>query len=259
MKIMFSYLEIETSSLCNKTCPWCLFGQLPNFRGDEFQFLDTSYIKKILNELSQNKFKGVISFYSMNEPLLDERIKNGSLFRECRNILSNADVKFNINTNGILLDDNIEKMFNSGLDNIHISCYDEDILIKAKNIQKKYTGIIILDYTNEKANVLKFNRAGSIKSFTGVLTKKKKSCTLPVFSSVIGFDGEVRLCCNDVLGQIKLGNIKYENLYDILDGEKMKKLRNRILINREEVFPCNICNFEESPILTANSEIKTEY
>jgi len=225
---------------------------LPNFRGDKLQLLDTVYIEKILNEMKQNQFKGIISFYSMNEPLLDERIKNGSLFRLCRNILSNADVKIKINTNGSLLDDSIVKMFDSGLDNMYISCYDKHMLNKAKSLQKKYTKIVVLDYTNEKANILKFNRAGSIKSYSGYIAKNKKSCTLPVFSSVIGFDGEVRLCCNDALGQIKLGNIKHENLYDILNGKKMKKLRNQILINKEDVFPCNICNFEESPILPAN-------
>jgi len=249
---MFNYLEIETCNLCNRTCPWCLFGQLPNFRGDELQFLDTVYIEKILNELTQNQFKGVISFYSMNEPLLDERIKDGSLFRLCRNILSDTDVQIKINTNGSLLDDNIVKMFNSGLDNMCISCYDDNMLNRAKSLQKEYPSIVVLDYTNEKAGILKFNRAGSIKSYSGFVNENKKSCTLPLFSSVIGYDGEVRLCCNEALGQIKLGNIKSENLYDILNSKEMKKLRNKILINREEVFPCDICNFEESDILEAN-------
>lgn len=246
MKVMFNYLEIETCNLCNRKFPWCLFGQLPNFRGDELQFLDTFYIKKTLNELKQNQFKGVISLYSMNEPLLDERIREGSLFRLCRNILGDANVKIKINTNGILLNNNTAKMFEAGLDNMYISCYDEDMLIKAKSLQKNYSSIVVLDFTNEKANILKFNRAGSIKSYSGFVTENKKSCTLPIFSSVIGFDGEVRLCCNDAIGQIKLGNIKKENLYDILNGKEMKKLRNKILINKAEVFPCNKCNFEES-------------
>ncbi len=253
MKIMLNYLEIETCSLCNRTCPWCLFGQLPNFRGDKLQFLDTFYIEKTLNELNQNQFKGVISFYSMNEPLLDERITNGSLFRLCRKILSNAYVKIRINTNGSLLDsENVGRMFNSGLDNMFISCYDENMLNKAKNLQKEYEKISILDYTNEKAKLLKFNRAGSIKSYSEFVVENKKSCTFPIYSSVIGFDGEIRLCCNDALGQIKLGNIKNENFYDILNSKKTSKLRNQILINRENVFPCNICNFEELPILKAN-------
>lgn len=247
MKVMFNYLEIETCNLCNRKCPWCLFGQLTNFRGNELQFLDTFYILKILDELKQNIFKGVISFYSMNEPLLDWRIRDGSLFQLCRNILGDTNVKMRINTNGILLNNsNAKKMFEAGLDNMYISCYDEEILVKAKSLQKKYASIVVLDFTDEKANILKFNRAGSIKSYSGFVTENKKSCTLPLFSSVIGFDGEVRLCCNDAIGQIKLGNVKKENLYDILNGKEMKKLRNKILINREEVYPCNICNFEES-------------
>lgn len=249
MKIMLNYLEIETCSMCNIKCPWCPFGQIPNFRENKLDFLETIYIRKIFNELKLHQFKGVISFQSLNDPLLDERITNGSLFKLCRKILSYDDVKIRINTNGIFLNNsNIENMLSSGLDKLFISCYTDEILNKAKEYKSKYPYYIeILDYTGERTAELKYDRAGIIKSYSKFVPKETTSCTLPIFSSVIGFNGEVRICLNDPLGQLKLGNIKNENLYDILNSEKVRKIRNKIITNRKEVFPCNICNFEVDP------------
>lgn len=247
MKIMLNYLEIETCSLCNQTCPWCLFGQIPDFREKTLQLLDIAYIKKILLELRQNDFKGTISFYSMNEPLLDKRITDGSIFQLCREIIG-EEVAIKIHTNGVLLTaENVSKMLHAGLDKIFISCYEEDIIRKAKKLKNVYKKIEILNYTKENAKQLKCNRAGSILPYETAPNESKKKCTLPIFSSVIGFDGEIRICCNDPLGQIKLGNIKNEDLFAVLNGKKASMLRNKILTNREDVFPCNICNFEETP------------
>ena len=50
MNIILNQLEIETCSLCNRKCPWCLFGQIPDFRGNELQFLEIRYIEKIFRE-----------------------------------------------------------------------------------------------------------------------------------------------------------------------------------------------------------------
>ena len=254
MNIILNQLEIETCSLCNRKCPWCLFGQIPDFRGNELQFLEIRYIEKIFRELNRNHFKGIINFYSMNEPLLDKRITDGELFRLCRKYLNDLDVKMCINTNGDLLENsNIERMTRSGLERINVSCYSEPVLEKVTEMRKKFKEIIILDYTNERAKLLIHNRAGAITSYSGHSASGTKSCSLPVFSTVIGFDGNVRLCCNDALGKMKVGNIMNNNLYDILNQKNICKLRNKILVNRKTVSPCSICNFEEV------SEHKTDF
>ena len=85
MNIILNQLEIETCSLCNRKCPWCLFGQIPDFRGNELQFLEIRYIEKIFRELNRNHFKGIINFYSMNEPLLDKRITDTYYLYSYRN------------------------------------------------------------------------------------------------------------------------------------------------------------------------------
>lgn len=242
MRIKLTYLEIETCSCCNRKCPWCLFGQRKDFRGETNAYLEIGYLEKVFYELKENNFEGVISFHSMNEPLLDERIADGNIFKLCKSILGNKAV-LKITTNGDLLNDNVEKMFSLGADYLYVSCYSEEVLHNSINLQKLYSKISILDLTNQNSAKLIFNRAGSINShYAG---ENKKSCMLPLYSTVIGFDGEVRLCCNDAIGQLKFGNIKTQRLYDILNSEKMKKLRNDICLSRSTVFPCNICNFDD--------------
>lgn len=248
MKINLTYLEIETCSMCNRTCPWCLFGQIPDFRGSEQRFLDTAYIEKVLVELKHNEYKGIIAFHSMNEPLMDERITDGTIFQLCRKILGFNDVKIRVNTNGVLLSNEIiTKMLSSGLERIYISCYDGSMLDKALTLKGKYEEIVVLDFTGERASLLKYNRAGSIKSeYEPERSSAAKTCKFPIFSSVVGFDGEIRLCCDDPLRQIELGNIKNENLYDVLNSKRACELRNKIVIDRNSVFPCNVCNFTET-------------
>lgn len=242
MKIKLTYLEIETCSLCNRKCPWCLFGQHSDFRRGKNAYLDICYLEKVFHELKEKKFAGVISFHSMNEPLLDERIANGSIFKLCKSILD-RDVVLKITTNGDLLNENVEIMFNSGMDCLYVSCYNKEILYRSIDMQKFFPKISILDFTNENKSKLIFNRAGSI--YSHYLGENKKSCMLPLYTTVIGFDGEIRICCNDAIGQLKFGNIKTQMLYDILNNEQMKKLRNKICLSRDSVFPCNICNFDD--------------
>ncbi len=52
-----------------------------------------------------------------------------------------------------------------------------------------------------------------------------KPCPLIYSQLVIGWDGEVGLCCEDINVEIKLGNVKAENLISIFNGDRMQKIR----------------------------------
>lgn len=152
---MLEYVEIETCSSCTRKCPWCLYGQIEGFADQPFEILETLYIEKILYELLENNFKGTISFYSMNEPMLDERIIDGKLFRLCKKIMGEA-VKIKLNTNADLLTEQILKqMKESGLDFVSISCYDMDVLnkinpyvIQQKNYPRAASNVAYILFTS---------------------------------------------------------------------------------------------------------------
>lgn len=240
---MLEYIEIETCSSCTRRCPWCLYGQVEGFAERPFEILETSYIEKILYELRENNFNGTVSFYSMNEPLLDKRIVDGSLFRLCKKILG-TEVRIKLNTNADLLtEDILIGMKDAGVDFVTISCYDTDILNRVKQYYYKYKGVNCRNYTEGNRENLKYNRAGSIESITDLRNTEFESCHMPYYTTIVGYNGNVRLCAFDSLGQVDIGNVKEQKLFDILNSEKMKKLRNEILNNRMNVEPCNKCNF----------------
>jgi len=240
---MLEYVEIETCNLCTRRCPWCLYGQVKGFADRPFEKLETSYIEKVLYELRDNNFKGTVSFYSMNEPLLDDRIVDGSLIRLCKKILGDS-VKIKLNTNADLLTEEILKgLKEAGLDFASISCYDVEVLNRIKEYYYKYKGVNCRDYTSENRGKLKYNRAGSIDSITDLQNTNFTSCHMPYYTTIIGYNGKVRLCAFDSLGQVEIGNIKEHSLFDILNSDRMKKLRKEILNNRMNTAPCNKCNF----------------
>ena len=139
----------------------------------------------------------------MNEPLLDERIRNGMLLSESKKILENINLK--IITNGDLLTiANIEVMYEAGLNALSISCYDEDVLDKARYFRTIFPDIHVINFTEGGKNDLKYNRAGSIKNTIATKSENPNKCQMPFFQTVIGWDGEVRLCCHDALNKIKI-------------------------------------------------------
>ena len=235
------YIEIETASGCNRACKWCLFGQYPNFRPAQLQFLDKDIIIKIFNDLSAISYQGIIAFYSINEPLLDDRICSGELFRHCKEILGN-NVIIELMTNGDNLTAScLSKMFASGLDSLLITAYEKDNYNTYKNVFANSDNIRILDHSCFNEGYYYSNRAGSISDSLNS-QKRYKNCLFPYYKTVIGWDGELRICYNDILQNIKVGNVYKDSLLSILNSEKFIKIRDQLKTNREAISPCNQCN-----------------
>lgn len=237
------YVEIETCSACTRECRWCLFGNDTGYFNGKNEYLETEYITKVLNELKSIQFRGMVSFFSINEPLLDERITSGDLIRRAREILD-VSVTLLITTNGDLLTKQLCKnLFASGLDKLVVSCYDDKTINHAYRYHEQYSKIEIQDKRYFNDGKWEYNRAGSVSCND---SRHYQSCLIPYLQSVIGWDGDVRLCCYDVLSKGKLGNIKKDSYLSILTNPEFNQLRKNILNNREFVHPCNLCNVEGS-------------
>lgn len=249
------YIEIETHSACTRKCNWCLFGAYPNFRPKKQQFLEDEYILSILYNLRENNFRGVIGFFSINEPLMDLRIAEGTLFRKSKQILGN-NVLFSITTNGDLLNDEmVTRLFESGLDFMKISCYETERYEKLNHLYKDNSRIIVLNQTRYNLGEYESNRGGSLA--TSHLITNHNSCYFPQYRIVIGWDGEVRICYHDILQRIKLGNIKNSSLQSILNSSQYTQLVHDIQYSRQSVFPCSVCNVcgNEKKFLDSNKTI----
>lgn len=247
------YIEIETHSACTRECPWCLFGAYPEFRPQKLTFLETKYIYDTFENLYAHDFSGVIGLFSINEPLMDPRIVSGQLIRACKEILG-KNVLVTITTNGDLLTNTLaDQLFSFGLDTMKISCYSTEQFVKFEKIFGNYPNVTILDQTRYLEGKFESNRGGSL--FNAPISFD--SCYYPKYRTVVGWDGEVRICYNDVLQQRKIGNIKNIPLFEILESDEMYALRERIRTQRRFETPCCNCNVRghEEKLIQSNQTI----
>ena len=237
------YIEIETISSCTRKCPWCLFGQYPNYRPKEAHLLETECIENVLFDLRNNGFIGVIGLFSINEPLLDPRITSGYLIEKCKKVLGNS-VRISLTTNGDLLCESLlESLFTYGLDQIKISCYSQDRYDRMLQLTNGYTNVLVLDQTRYNHGEFESNRGGALCG-SNRKNHEFSSCAYPYYRTAIGWNGNVRLCYNNILEDIILGNIHDRLFSEIVNSNYSEELRQLIYNQRQAIFPCNQCNVQ---------------
>ena len=67
-----SYVEVETSRRCNRTCEWCPNAEHPARRKQEL--MEWELFRQVIDELGALKYDGWLAFHNYNEPLLNRRI-----------------------------------------------------------------------------------------------------------------------------------------------------------------------------------------
>ena len=197
-------LEIELFSFCNRTCPWC-----PNSTIDRKhnQFLDWEILKKIVQELKDQKFKGVITFSRYNEPL-----SLISEFKERINYIHQElpNIKLVTNSNGDFVTEEVLK--DLAIDELSIMDYDylgpeecEKRLnswgYSVQEVRGSYLYAThptyhtqILYCTNWGDNRVITDRGGYLKEYS---TKERQiPCYEPKYFCGINYDGTVSPCCN---------------------------------------------------------------
>jgi len=196
----FDCVNIETATACNRRCSYC-----PNSIYDRGliknqKFLPIETYKKIIDELAEINYSGKICPCSYNEPLLDKRLFD--LMKYTREKLPKCEI--GVFTNGDYLTEEIKKkLIECGVDRI--------LLSEHKDINYKYR--------------LLNNRGGLVNPIN---VDYYPRCAYEDFQIVIDYDGNLILCCNDYLGQVKFGNIKKEKLLNVWNNPFYKKIRKEL-------------------------------
>lgn len=231
----FNIVEIETITKCNRKCTYC-----PNYNYDRGNHLmDEKLFKKIIDDLSEIKYKGRIRPHFYGESLLDKRLPY--LMEYTRKKLPHSRIE--IFTNGDLLTtDLFNKLINAGVNYFKITQHGElmskkiselfGYIKKNPNFKKK------IGYENFNSGTILVNRGGLI-SYKN--TKKFKRCKRQLFSVVIDYRGNLILCCNDYLSSVIFGNLKKENLIYIWNKPSYKKIRENIKKGKLELDICKKC------------------
>jgi len=126
-KLLPEFIELETSTFCNRRCPWC-----PNSiykRGSKQKHINKKLFLKIIKDLKNIDYKGSLALHNYNEPLLDRYLYDW--IKIIRKEL--PKVKIIIFTNGDFLTKTIcNKLLNSGVSTLYISVHDT---IKSKDYE----------------------------------------------------------------------------------------------------------------------------
>lgn len=221
---LFDKISIESNSFCNRSCSFCTRTN----DNREKSRMPEELVYKVLYELAEIEYKGLISFHFYNEIFTDKRIF--SFFEKCQELgLYNYLV-----TNGdYLTTDIVEQLSKYNIKEFALSIYDwktdEDFQAKCDSINKE---LKLEEYPWEyyiiKGGDNFGNRAGYVQH-------KEETLTLPISAACskiekkldIRYDGTVVMCCLDYYGVHKIGDIRNENIIDIWYGEiRQKQIRD---------------------------------
>ncbi|MBF0541171.1 MAG: SPASM domain-containing protein [Nitrospirae bacterium] len=239
----FNNIEFETTNYCNRKCVYC-----PNSKYDRTalfgnKFMSQEIFDKLVSDLKEMDFKGIISPHLYGEPLTDKRLPRWTA--ALKQSLPHSIIR--IVTNADFLDDNIyTELINCGVDIFNISKHGNTLsqgflnLYNGLSIKEQKKRFIIIDYYenyNQSQNLF-FNRGGEIP-----LKKPKRhpSCCIYVTYPVLNSNGDVILCCNDYQNSHICGNILERSLTEIWQDKKNINLRRRIFKGYFDLPICKNC------------------
>lgn len=276
MKELFSYncehITIETNSACNRKCWFCPNSILD--RHSENIKMKNEIFEKIINELKEINYNGVITYSFYNEPLLDDFIEEKIKF--VKNQLPYC--KQLITTNGDYLSESkLLKLCKAGLDYLIISVYGPNDYNKVWNLTDakeeierivKKTDINITCRVNSDFVVIWYGKKkncyirlqnydfktvghnrGEILSDELPLKKicaRDEVCANPFVTFNVYYNGIVSICGNMREDYQKhfdfmIGNVKDNSIFEIWASEKAYRFR-KTFINNINSYPCSSCS-----------------
>lgn len=267
MDAHLDFIEIETSKKCNRKCKWCPVG----IYGDrnEQQLMNWELFQKIIRDLVEINYSGVVALHNYNEPLLNDR-----LIQEISYIKTNlTEVRVSIFTNGDYVNsEKIDDLRNSGLDSLRITVYPNSLGVTPDNVyiykwlarkglnsftweqhimpdnkgisaSSNYRGMEIKIIN---PNLYSYNTRANVFQFSQV-PFRKSPCTITSTSAAIDYLGRFKMCCNVYPELTKhkkylIGNMNDSSFYDLWMNSFLVDARRRHISSDWGMTPiCNKC------------------
>jgi len=237
----FGAVDIDTITYCQLRCKFCPNSKYERGLLKNKKIMDINLFKKIINELAEINYKGIIRPFFYGDPLTDERMPD--LIKYVKKKLPKSKVY--LNTNGVALTIKLYKqLYDAGIDYLMISQYTNEMLpnikilfnyLKTRPKKENKTKYRIF---NEKTIAIS-NRCGEIEIKNKV---DRPFCAYPGHYDLnIDYEGNVILCCNDYHSSVKFGNIKNEKIIDIWKKPHFYKLRKEVRTGTYKLPICRKC------------------
>jgi len=216
---LFSYIDFETNSDCNRVCPTCIRNSHPNKKKIapwfEHNLLPIRVIKMALDQCAEMGFAGGVCLSHYNEPLMDERIPEIARLAKSYNQF----YPITLNTNGDFITKDLAEELDGVLDKMIVSLYMEEP-IKSKRkvwIESLFnkTKPDVCTYTEHIAT--HFSPKFNVKALAE--QNKNNPCGEAEIRVIINHRRQYLLCCDDVVGNFGLGYFPDIGIEDFWFGE----------------------------------------
>ncbi len=265
LDLMPDFIELETSTFCNRSCTWCPNSVYTNRSKIQRLILPDLFIE-IIKDLKNVAYSGEIALHNFNEPLLDPKLfKN---IETIRKLLPRS--KIIIFTNGDFLDKiYCEKLSEEGVSLIKVTLQDA---IDSKNYKDILNGCVkklgideenmknISDRLGEKFEVTFNNmkiiyyiphrnmltsRGGTVPIMKKIINNSSL-CFLPFSSSAISYEGNIKICC-EIYSEHKkhkqkgiVGNLHNKSFIEMWFSDYYNDFRKSLLFGKSNDF-CLYC------------------
>ncbi len=224
---------IAINKNCNLKCSYC-----PNKFIEKYppeQVMPIPFYKKILNDLKEIDFDGLLYFSRFNEPTL---VKVEKYIKLAKEKLPKARTE--LYTNASIIDSKrLKSLKDSGIDLIIATQHTaKGFIDRLKNIPDELLKNVHVHYGDEMRLV---NRAGVLNSIEEPLNKPCYSVSR-VF--VVDTDGKVPICIDDYQPSVILGDLHDKSVKEIWTDPYYENLRHQIgeVGNREILDLCKKCD-----------------
>lgn len=265
------WIEIETSSQCNRHCPYCPNSIFDRASGNDF--LDQKIYNRVLSDLAEIDFDGEIVFVGNNEILMHDR--NFDYLAEARRRLSGATLV--VFSNGDYLDTTkLERLVKSGVDRMAITLhlepgkpFDEAEVDRRAGLLAQRTGLRLTRTVYEPGQLILYaaeldglqitaalhNFAVSGHDWASFLPGNESHCrtvpcSLPLRQFVISHDGDILSCCTVFRERTEhaaktgtvTGNLRdFPSIFHAYADDAMLRWRRSAFTNGAKDGPCRTC------------------
>ena len=268
---LFTRIQIQTVSWCNRSCAFCPSGKFPVDK----VFMPLAVYHRVIKQLQALNYTGRISPYLMNESLLDRRLPD--LIAYTREHCPESWIA--INTNGDALSERLlARLFDAGLNSLDVNAYDspaqhaenmalvsrflaqrEDIIFRTtysnpffqgENIPRSTKLINCRDMSFWEPRFLAkiatpdlSNRSGNVPDSRQVREPLALGCPRPWQQMYVNYRGEAVLCCNDWRFEVIMGDTAQAPLAEIWQNDKYQRYRHNLQHNNRAMPLCATCDY----------------